>query len=274
MRALFAVCLVALTGCAHNGYREFYHPNFDPKNPPVPTTDLIYLDQNEKPQIFSTNDLQRDVKIARSKYWLPIGYSSFNGPMGTQDQLLSQAQALGAPMVLVTSQFTENRTITTPLFIPNNQTTYYNGTTNGQIYGSYGYNANYNSNTTGTATTYGTTVVPITKTQTRYDQTAVYFVRSSRKYKFGVTLNPLTPELRQKYERNTGALVDIVYENTPAFNANILPEDIITELDGKAVENNVQFNTVFLNSHPVNGLLSVKILRNGTEKTINVQLAP
>jgi len=274
MRSFFVLCIITLTGCAHNGYREFYHPNFDPKNPTVPTTDLKYLDQNEKPQIFATNDMQRDVKIARSKYWLPIGYSSFNGPMGTQDQLLSQAQALGAPMVLVTSKFTENRTITTPLFIPNNQTTYYNGTTNGQFNGNNGYNANYNSNTTGTATTYGTTVVPITSVQTRYDQDAVYFARYSKKLKYGLSFAPLTPELRQKYERNTGALVDIVFENSPAFSANILPGDIVTEIDGKVVDSAPRVMELMRDAQPANGQSTVKILRNGTEKTINVQLAP
>jgi serine protease Do len=245
-----------------------------PKNAPIPTTDLKYLDQNEKPQIFSTNDLQRDVKIARSKYWFPIGYSSFNGPMGTQDQVLSQAQALGAPMVLVTSQFTENRTITTPLFIPNNQTTYYNGTTNGQINGYNGYNANYNSNTTGTATTYGTTVVPMTSVQTRYDQTVVYFARYVKKLRFGLSYAPLTPELQQKYERNTGALVEIVFENSPAFSANVLPGDIVIEIDGIAVDSAPKAMELARDTHPTNGLSTLKILRNGTEKTINVQLAP
>lgn len=274
MRSIFVLCLVALTGCAHNGYREFYHPNFDPQSPPVPTAELKYLEQNERPQIFSTNDLQRDVKIARSKYWLPIGYSSFNGAMGTEDQLISQAKALGAPMVLATSRFTENRTITTPLFLPNNQTTYYNGTTNGQINSYNGYNANYNSNTMGTATTYGTTVVPMASVQSRFDQSAVFFARYVKKLKFGLALSPLTPELRTRYERNTGALVDIVFENSPAFTANILPDDIVTEIDGKFVENNIQAMTLMRDTQPANGLSILKILRNGTEKTINVQLAP
>ncbi len=275
MRPLLVLCLLVLTGC-QNGFSSFYHPNFDPKNlpPGLASSDLKYLDQNETPQIFSSNDLPRDVKIARSKYWLAIGYSSFNGAMGTQDQVIRQAKALGASMVLVTSQFTENRTITTPLFIPNNQTTYYNGTTNGQIYGNNGNSANYNSNTTGTATTYGTTVVPLTSVQARYNQAAVYFVRYTKQFKFGISTVPFTPELRAQYERNTGALVEIVFENTPAFNANILPGDIITELDGKVVENEIQFSKVFFDAHPANGLLPVKILRNGNEKTINVQLAP
>lgn len=274
MRLLLILCATILTGCAQNGFNTFYHPNFDPKNPPLALAgDIKFLDQNEKPQVYTSNNLQRDVKIARSKYWIPIGYSSFNGSMGTQDQVIKQAQTLGAPMVIVTSQFAENRTITTPLFIPNNKTTSYNGTTNGQINGNNGYNANYNSNTMGTATTYGTTVVPMTSVQSRYDQTAVFFVRTVKKLRFGLSVVPLTPELQQKYERNTGALVEIVFENTPAFSANILPDDIIIEIDGQTVDSSINAMELMRDTHPANGLSVFKIIRNGTKKTINVQLA-
>ncbi len=273
MRNLFVLFLLLLAGC-QNGYSSFYHPNFDQKSPPPGLAGNIkFLGQNETPQIYTSNDPDRDIKIARSKYWVVIGYSSFNGAMGTQAQVIREAKSIGASMVLVTSKFTGNRNITTPLFIPNNQTTYYNGTTNGQIYGNYGGMANYNSNTTGTATTYGTTVVPMTTVQSRFDQTAVYFVQVTKRLKFGVSLVELTPELRAQYERNTGALVDIVFEDSPAFNANILPGDIITEVDGKNLDNPGEFNQDVLGSHPKNGLLPVKIIRNGVEKTINVQLA-
>lgn len=273
MRSLLVFCLVLLTGC-QNDFSAFYRPYFNLQSPPAELviSDLKYLDQNETPQIYSTNDMSRDVKIARSKHWIPIGQSSFNGAAGSQAQLLSQAKSIGASMVLVTSKFTENRIITTPLFIPNNQTTTYNGTTNGQIYGNNGNSATYKSDTTGTATTYGTTVVPLTSVQSRYDQGAVYFVRYTKKFKFGVYLIPLTSELRAKYERNTGGLVDIVVEDTPAFNANILPGDIITEIDGKMLENGPQTMAWMRETHPANGISVLKILRNGTEKTINLKL--
>jgi serine protease Do len=273
MRSLLVFCLVLLTGC-QNGFSAFYRPYFNPQSPPtgLVISDLKYLDLTETPQIYSTNDMSRDVKIARSKHWVPIGQSSFNGAAGSQAQLLSQAKSIGASMVLVTSRFTENRTITTPLFLPNNQTTYYNGTTNGQIYGNNSNSATYNSNTSGTATTYGTTVVPLTSVQSRFDQTAIYFVLDTKKLKFGISIVALTPELRTKYERNTGALIDIVFEDSPAFNANILPDDILTEVDGKAVLNAPQAMELIKNTQPANGISIVKVLRNGTEKTINLQL--
>jgi serine protease Do len=264
-------CLVLIAGCAENGYRNFYHPLFDPKTSPLPTNEYKYLGANEQPLIFATNDMDRDIKIARSRYWVPVGYSAFNGAMGSQADVFSQAKAVGAGLVIVTSKFTGNQTTTVPLFIPDNQTTYYNGTTSGQVNDYNGYNASYNANTSGSATTYGTKVVPFTQTQARYDQGAAFFIRYVKKLKFGVALVPLTPELRAEYERNTGALVDIVYEDSPAFIANILPGDIVTEIDGKSVESVPQATSLMVGTPP-NSLSVFKIIRNGTEKTIKVQL--
>ncbi len=275
MRLLMLFGLVVLTGC-QNVFSTFYRPYFNPQSPPPIMAGELqymqYLGPNDTPQVYVSSDMPRDVKIARSKHWTPIGQSSFNGPIGSQAELLRQAKTVGATMVLVTSRFTENRTITTPLFIPNNQTTLYSGTTNGQIYGNYGNSATYNSETTGSATTYGTTVVPITTVQSRFDQSAVYFVRNTRKLKFGIGIVNLTPELRSKYERNTGALVDIVFEDSPAFNANVLPGDVLIEIDGTPALNMKQSLELIANTHPVNGISTIKVLRNGIEKTINLQL--
>jgi len=92
--------------------------------------------------------------------------------------------------------------------------------------------------------------------------------------KFGLFLVPLTPELRAKYERNAGALVDIVMEDSPAFTANVLPGDVLTEIDGKAVESNIQATALLRETQPASGVSSLKVLRNGTEKTLTVRLAP
>ena len=55
--------------------------------------------------------------------------------------------------------------------------------------------------------------------------------------KYGVSLIDLTPDSRQVYGRNTGAIVDIVYEGSPAFDANILGGDLIVSVNGSAVKN-------------------------------------
>ena len=252
------VACVVLTACA-SGYQQFYKPYVDART----LSDVRLLGEGEKPKIFSSNDLQRDVKIAVSKGYRSIGASSFNGEIESEQVVVDQAKSVGAVLVLVNSKFTESRTITTPFFLPNNQTTY----SSGSVYGTYG-SANYS----GTSTTYGTTVVPITTQQQRYDQSAVFFVKSTRKLKFGVLVVDLPPELRSKYERNTGALIDIVVDESPAFAANVLPGDILIELNGTPVINAKHAFGLMQSTSPKGGKCIFKVIRNGTEKSFELQL--
>lgn len=247
-----------LVACA-SGYQQFYKPYIDARTLP----DVQLLGNGDAPKVFSSNDIERDVKIAISKGYRPIGESSFNGEIESEQAVVNQAKSVGAVLVLVNSKFTESRTITTPLFLPNSQTTY----NSGSVYGTYG-GANYS----GTSTTYGTTVVPITTHQQRYDQTAVYFVKSTRKLKFGLYPVDLTPELRSKYERNTGAVIDIVAEESPAFAANVLPGDILIELNGTPIINAKHALEIMQSTSPKDGKCILKVIRNGTERSIELQL--
>ncbi len=253
----FVTCLL-LSACA-SGFQQFYKPYVDAKT----LTDVQLLGESDRPKIFSSNDMQRDVKIAVSKGYRPIGASSFNGQIESEQAVINQAKSVGAVLVLVNSKFTESRTITTPLFLPNNQTTY----NSGSVYGTYG-SANYS----GTSTTYGTTVVPITTQQQRYDQTAVFFVKSTKKPKFGLMVIDLPPELRTRYERNSGALIDNVAEESPAFAANLLPGDLLIEFNGTPVINAQHAHELMQAASPRDGKCVLKIIRNGTEKSIELQL--
>ncbi|MFC5474643.1 PDZ domain-containing protein [Paraherbaspirillum soli] len=257
---LTAIMCIVLTGCA-SGYQQFYKPYVDART----LTDVHLLGAGEKPQIMSSTDLQRDVKIAASKGYRPIGASSFNGQMESEQAVIKQATAVGAVLVLVSSKFTESRTITTPLFLPNNQTTY----SSGSVYGAYG-SANYS----GSSTTYGTTVVPITRQQQRYDQTAVYFVKSTKKPRFGLLVSDLPLELRSKYERNTGAIINVVIEESPAFLANVLPGDILVEFNDTLIINAKHATDLMQSAPSKGGKCVLKVIRNGTEKSIELHLIP
>jgi serine protease Do len=252
----FAICTL-LAACA-NDFQKFYKPYVDPRT----LSDVHLLGDTEQPKIFGSDDLQRDVKIAMSKGYRPIGESSFNGKVASEQAASAQAKTIGAVLVLINSKFTDTRTITTPLFLPNNQTTYNSGT----VYGMGG-SANYS----GTNTTYGTTVVPITTQQQRYDQHAVYFVKVTKKPKFGLFLLDLTPELRSKYERNAGAIVNVVVEESPAFIANILAGDILLEINGASVLGAKQGAELMQSTNPPDGKCILKVIRNGTEKAIPLQ---
>lgn len=273
MRQLAALlCVAMLSGCAANGFKDFYKPYMDLKASPNPAYQL--LGEKETPTIMSSNNFNRDVRIAKSKHYWPIGYSSFNGEMGTQDDIISQARDVGASMVFVSSQFAETRAITTNMVIPTTQTTLYSGTTNGNIYGNNGSSADYNSTTTGVATTNGSKVVPVTRYQQRFNQEALFFVKVINKPRLGVYALNLTPELRAKYERNTGVIIDVVREGTPAFEANILPDDVLIELNGVVVTDGEKFSKLVMNFNPKGGKCTLKILRGDSTKVIDVQINP
>jgi serine protease Do len=257
---IFSIILpiVLLMGCA-TGFQKFYKPYVDART----LQDVELLNEGEYPKIVIATDMKSDVKRLISKGYRPIGESSFNGELESEKGVINQAKENGAKLVLVSSKYTETRTINTPLILPNNQTTY----SSGSIYGSGG-SANYY----GSSTTYGTTVVPLTTNQQRYDQNAVYFVKSTKKPKFGIMPIDLPPELRIKLERNTGALIDIIFEESPAFIANLLPGDVIIEINGTPIVNAKQAIETMQAQMPDDGKCPIKIIRSGIEKSVTLQL--
>ena len=253
---LVLMCFL-LTSCA-NGYVKFYHPFVDPHT----LTDVEMLKSGETPKVFASDDLKRDQHSLASKGYITIGASSFNGKYVGEQDAIDQATSLGALLVLIKSKYTGTNTSTIPLFIPDNQTTY----TSGTVYGSRGGSASYS----GSSTTYGTTVVPITTSQRRYDQAALYFVKSTKKQKFGLMVKDMTQEQRVKLERNTGVYIDNVREDTPVFYANVLPGDFLIEINGTSINNSKHAIDIMKDCSAPKA--NLKIIRNGVEKQIEVQL--
>lgn len=270
--SIILLVAVFLSGCATSGYKQFYNPYVDAKTQP----EVQLLAKGQAPQIFGTDNFDRDILILRSKNYIPIGYSSFNGGYEDTKNAAEQAKQIGATLVLVSSQYTNTQTTTSTLFLPDNKTTYHSGTASGNTsynsaYGGYLGSSNTNATYSGTSTTYGTKAVPITSHQRRYDQNAVYFVRSTKKYKFGVQFNDLTPDQRAQFERNTGVLINVVIEDSPAFYSNVLAGDVLIAVDGHLVKNAQHAMKLMGGVSPDKKSSELTVIRNGTEKEIEVQ---
>ena len=248
---------LALTACA-SGYQKFYKPYVEPKS----LTDIELLQPGEEPKVYGTNDFDKDIRTLRSKMYIVIGFSSFNGKYEDENMVKVQAKRVGATVVLVNSQYTNTQTTTSPLFIPNSSTTYSSGTVyGGGLYGGY----------SGTSTTYGNTVVPITTQQRRYDQTAVFLVKSTKKLKFGVFINNLYDAQRRELERNTGAVIEVVVEESAAFYANILPGDILIKVNGIEVRDAPHALKLMSNVNTNDKRATFTIIRNGKEKDVEIE---
>lgn len=250
--------VVGLSACVTSGYQQFYKPYRSDSE----LKEIEMLGKDESPAIFSSTDFQRDGDILVSKGYIALGISGFNGPMASETEVVAQARRVGATMVLINANYTGTVTSTVPLFLPDSSTTTNAGSISGR-----GGSATYS----GTSTTSGTKVVNLTRETQRYDQAALYFAKFTRKHKYGLLLADLTPELRVREERNTGVLIKIVFEDTPAFMANILPGDILIEVDGIPVRN-VMHAMERLSSTPTDSKTTFKIIRNGREKEIQVLL--
>lgn len=273
MRLPFILLIILmLSGCAASGYRQFYTPYIDAKKLP----EVQLLTAGQEPQILGSDNFDRDEQILKSKKYVPIGYSSFNGPFEDTKNAAAQAKKIGASIVLVSSQYTNTLTTTSTLLLPDNKTTYHSGTASGNTsynsaYGGYLGNSNTNVNYSGTSTTYGTKAIPITSHQNRYDQKAVYFVKSTKKHKFGIHFKDPTPEQRAIFERNTGVIVDVVYEDSPAFYSNVMVGDLIISADDSLVINTKQAKELFNNKLIDKESSKLTVIRNGSEKEIEVK---
>lgn len=269
------ICLFFLVlliqGCAQSGYKTFYSPYVDVKT----LTEVELLLEGEEPKVFGSDNFKRDTAILRSRNYIPIGYSSFNGGYEDTTNAKNQAKFVKATIVLVSSEYTNTQTTTSTLLLPDNKTTYHSGTANAQTTynknGTYVGSSNTNGVYSGTSTTYGTKAIPITTNQRRYDQSAVYFVKSNKKYKFGLLFSDLTPEQRQILERNTGTQVEVVIEDSPAFYSNVLAGDFLIALDGQLIKNTE--HCVQLMGNVANGASysTLTVVRNGTKKDIKIE---
>lgn len=245
-----------LTGCINN-YERFYKPTVN-----LSSFDgfkgLQWLQPGEEPKIYNTNNFERDIRSLMSKGYVRIGRSSFNGAYQMEDMVRQQAKNVRATVVLLQARYTDTQTNTSTMYVPNTQTKYYSGSVGGTKF-------------RGTTETHGTTAVPYITQQRRYDQVAVYFVKSNHKATFGIRVKDLTDKMRQDLERNTGILIYTVIEDSPAFNSNVLNGDILLEVDGEVVRN-VKHLTKISRSYDTSKGVSVwKIFRKGKEREIKVK---
>jgi serine protease Do len=90
----------------------------------------------------------------------------------------------------------------------------------------------------------------------------------------GVGIQDLTPELAEYYglKDKRGVLVAQVFEGDPADKAGIKAKDLIIEVDGKPVSSSREL-TAMIAAIPVGQKTPIKILRDGQEKTVNVEIA-
>ena len=200
---------------------------------------------------------------ARQGYSL-IGSTSFTSgyPESDQDAINLGIQVGADLVVILNPQYKETVTANIPITTPTTTTS--NTDASATAYGSRGPVMAYGNSTT---TTYGTstTYVPMTAQRSAYG--AGYFVK--RRYRFGAIVRDLNDAERQQLQTNRGVYITTVIDNTPAYNADILPSDVILAVNGRPMNGQVGF-TDFVNGSR-GQTVELTISRSG--KTLSKQVS-
>jgi membrane-associated protease RseP (regulator of RpoE activity) len=84
----------------------------------------------------------------------------------------------------------------------------------------------------------------------------------------GVAVSPLTKQLAQHFGVESGLMINDVRDSSPGAKAGLKAGDIIVEADGKKV--NAQFDLVQLLNTKKEGDVTLKIVRDGKQQSVNV----
>lgn len=250
------------------GTNRFINNIITPNDPCVATGDclspdeILYLSSGQEPELYYSQNMYNDVREAKGRYYLKIiGVSEFNGAYESEENIIAQAKNVGATLVICEIVYTDTETNQGIFFLPDFQTSRHSGS----IYSGLD-SAIYS----GTSTTYGTQAVPYINSTRLYNQSATFLVEVTRRPMFGALLADLTLEQRKTLGSNKGVLVDVVLHHSPAFNADIFPDDIIVQFNNREIIDMNHFWRLLDAKPSSQTKILLKVYREGVYKNILV----
>lgn len=236
MRRICVIVALALGGCAltpgsegGNGYAKFFSPESGATPQAIAATRAAPPTGSPQVAAVAHWDANTAGACARQGYVL-IGSSSFTSGHPEPDQdAIKLATQIGADLVVILNpEYKGTVSTSVPITVPTTSTSYTNA--NATAYGAGGPVMAYGNSTT---TTYGssTTYVPVTVQRSAY--AAGFFIK--KRYIFGAMFRDLNDTERQQYQTNRGAYVSTVIDGSPAYNADILPGDVILRINGQTI---------------------------------------
>jgi serine protease Do len=221
-RIVVVLATLLLTGCA-NGYASFYQPA------PQQALSRVESYTGNAEIVASSGAPQQDIDIMFSRGFGPVGISDFNGPIQNMSGAIDQAKKVGAKYIVVARRYARTAQGAVPITTMVPHTSYTSGTVNAVGPGGFA-SGTYD----GTTTTYESETSYIPYSIDRYDQRAIYFA-PLKPMGYGLRVDNIDDALAQQIGTQKGAVVRSVRRNSPAFEADILPGDVISNVDGTAI---------------------------------------
>jgi len=258
---LLVITLFSLQACV-NQYEKFYKES--PINSKIKQnkSKFDFLNKGEEPRIewidYDTRD--KYFKELTSNGWLVLGFSGFEGVQvqNAEKQAKEQAKKVNAKLVVMLKDFSKTSTVTNTVQEQQNMNTNFTN--------------QYGMNVGNALTTYFKPKTYVSQVDT-FKQYAYFLVKQSKigPKRLGVSTGFIPVEKRKKLKRNTGVYIKAVLNGSPAFNANIFPEDVIIKVNNKDVSNPEELQEIFdsISGYDVN----LVILRDGEEIPIKATLS-
>jgi len=254
LASIFSVVL--LSGCVNN-YDKFYKPNVSvTQKLGDPLENYEIPKDGEEPKILYSNEENMEDEVAKliAQGYELLGESAFVGKKDTEKNIIKHAQKVGATLVLLMDISKGVETQTNTIMMPQ--------TANTSYYDSYGSGSAY--------TTYSAPM-NFTTSYERVHQEAYFLIKNLKKRKFGLTISNLTEKVKREVERNTGALVVAVFNNSPAFYANVIRGDVIIKVDNIDIRNGAEANEAMVSVDLKSGSSVLTVIRKGKLKEVIVK---
>lgn len=233
--AIAIIVLLACTSCittTSSVVSDFYVELISPESI---SSDRLLQDE-EEPSIIHSADISTDVYSLLSNYYVIMGVASYNGTANSSlyDEINDFCKEKGAPVAV------------------------------------YAYNSVEPTSAISDVTEFSI----YTHVVQRYDYVVFLLAPESPdliKYymRIGLHFADMDTAARLSSKQNTGAYVDIVYENSPAFYANIFPGDIVVSVNGKAVYDSDSFYRI-LNNSKYGDRLKITLIRDGSPYSVSL----
>lgn len=162
-KVLPVIAMTLVLAACVNLYKQNYQSSIDSQA----ATHLQLLAEGATPIVMKTEDMEAAIAKAKADGYVEVGQASFNNELQSIDNLVDQAKAVRATMVLYTNKYTDTQTVTSTSYVPIDTTTITAGRYDGKRY---------------EETSTSSRMVPVpTVTQVRnFDQRAVFFAKSKR----------------------------------------------------------------------------------------------
>lgn len=256
--SLIFACLLILSACGTGQFGSSYKGYSDPRL----AADLVALPEEGEPNLIRSTDLDRDVRQYREHNYVVVGESAFNGVQESPNNAVKKAKEVGATHVIVSSEYTDTRGRLAYDYQDYYRTIYVN-----KVRSVNGKSVRYRE----AVTVRDTVTVPYTQYYDNFDQWAIYMAKSTRVHKLGLIMRDLAPNERSSLGRNTGAFIDMVLSNSPAFMADIVPQDILVAINGDKV-NNTNHAEELIRVLELDGkTIVLTVLKNGEQKDITFE---